>query len=341
MEKIRAAITGVHGYVPDYVLTNQELETMVDTNDEWIRTRTGIYERRILKGKEMGASEMGVHIVKGLLEKTNTNPDDIDLVICATVTGDMVFPDTANIVCDKVGIKNAFSYDINAACSGFLFAYTTGCQFIATGMYKKVIVIGMDKMSSIIDYEDRSTCIIFGDGGGGVLLEPTTEDVGFQDAELKSNGEGRHHLHMKAGGSLRPASTETIANKEHFVYQEGRTVFKHAVRGMSDTVGKIMQRNQLTSEDIAWLVPHQANMRIITSVAKAADFPMEKVMLNIHKYGNTTAGNYTPMLVGMGTTTQKRRQYFIDGFWRWIYVGNGLPQVGLLMKVTVFQRSIY
>lgn len=290
MTKIRAAITGVHGYVPDYILTNQELETMVETNDEWIQSRTGIKERRILKGEGKGVSEIGVKAVKGLLEKTNTKPEEIDLVICATVTGDMIFPDTANVVCDKVGIKNAFTFDINAACSGFLFAITTGSQFIATGMYKKVIVIGMDKMSSIIDYKDRATCIIFGDGGGAVLLEPNEEGMGFQDAELKSNGEGRHYLNMKAGGSAYPATAETVAAKEHFVYQEGRTVFKHAVRGMSDAVSKIMKRNHLTNENMAWLVPHQANMRIITSVASAADFPMEKVMVNIEKYGNTTAG---------------------------------------------------
>ena len=290
MGKIRAAITGVHGYVPDYILSNKELETMVETNDEWIQSRTGIKERRILKGKEQGVSELGVQVVNGLLEKTNTKPEEIDLVICATVTGDMVFPDTANIICDKVGIKNAFSFDINAACSGFLFAFSTGAQFIASGMCKKVIILGMDKMSSIIDYEDRATCIIFGDGGGAVLLEPTEEPIGFLDAELKCNGEGRHHLHMKAGGSAKPASIETVTAKEHFVYQEGRTVFKHAVRGMTDAVTTVMQRNKLDKENVAWMVPHQANMRIITSVAKAADFPMEKVMLNIHKYGNTTAG---------------------------------------------------
>ncbi len=290
MTKIRAAITGVHGYVPDYILTNQELETMVETNDEWIQSRTGIKERRILKGEGKGVSEIGVKAVKGLLEKTNTKPEEIDLVICATVTGDMIFPDTANVVCDKVGIKNAFTFDINAACSGFLFAITTGSQFIATGMYKKVIVIGMDKMSSIIDYKDRATCIIFGDGGGAVLLEPNEEGMGFQDAELKSNGEGRHYLNMKAGGSAYPATAETVAAREHYAYQEGRTVFKHAVRGMSDAVSKIMKRNHLTNENMAWLVPHQANMRIITSVASAADFPMEKVMVNIEKYGNTTAG---------------------------------------------------
>jgi len=290
MTNIKAAITGVHGYLPDYVLTNKELETMVDTNDEWIRSRTGIEQRHILKGKDKAASDMGVEMVKGLLEKTNTSPDEIEMVICATVTGDMVFPDTANIICDKVGINNAFGYDINAACSGFLFALTTGSQFIATGMYKKVIVIGLDVMSSIIDYTDRATCIIFGDGGGAVMLEPNEEGLGYQDAILRGNGDGRHYLHLKAGGSLKPTSAETVANREHFVYQEGRTVFKHAVRGMSDAVTSLMKRNDLDKDNLAWLVPHQANMRIITAVANAADFPMEKVMVNINKYGNTTAG---------------------------------------------------
>ncbi len=290
MATTRAAITGIFAYVPEYRLTNKELETMVDTNDEWIRSRTGIEERRILKGVGKGASEMGAKIVQGLLEKTNTKAEEIDLVICATVTGDMVFPDTANIIRDKVGIKSGFGYDINAACSGFLYAYSTGAQFIASGMCKKVIVIGLDKMSSIIDYEDRATCVIFGDGGGAVLLEPTEEENGFRDAVLRSDGMGRHYLHMKAGGSAYPASAETVANKEHYVYQEGRTVFKHAVRGMNTSIREVMQRNNLSANNVAWVVPHQANMRIITAVANAADFPMEKVMVNIHKYGNTTAG---------------------------------------------------
>jgi len=285
-----AAITGVHGYVPDYVLTNKELETMVDTNDEWIRSRTGISERRILKGENLGASDMGYEMVKGLLEKTNTNPDDIELVICATITGDMVFPDTANTICDKVGIKNAFGFDLNAACSGFLYALSTGEQFIKAGTYKKVIVIGMDVMSSILDYEDRSTCVIFGDGGGAVLLEPSEEGHGLQDAFLRSDGSGRHHLHMKAGGSLKPPSLETVKNKEHFVYQEGRPVFKSAVRGMISATEAVLARNKLTAEDINWVIPHQANIRIINSVADGLNIPMEKVVVNIQKYGNTTAG---------------------------------------------------
>jgi len=290
MQLVNAAITAVHGYVPDYVLTNKELETMVETNDEWIQSRTGIKTRHILKGEGKATSDMCVEVVKGILEKSNTAPEDIDMLICATVTGDMVFPDTANTIADKAGLKNAFGYDINAACSGFLYALTTGSQFIMTGMYKKVIVIGADKMSSIIDYTDRATCIIFGDGAGGVLLEPNQEGLGFQDAILKADGSGRDILHMKAGGSLKPASTETVLAKEHFVFQEGRSVFKKAVNGMVGTTKDLMKRNNIKKDDIDWMVPHQANIRIIKSVADGLDFPMEKVMLNIEKYGNTTAG---------------------------------------------------
>ena len=290
MSRKFAAITGVQGYVPDYILTNAELETIVDTNDEWIKTRTGISERRILKGDDMGSSFMAEKAVAGLLEKTNTSPDEIDMVICATVTPDMPFPDNANIVADKVGIKNAFCYDINAACSGFLYALVTGAKFVESGTHKKVIVIGVDKMSSIIDYSDRTTCVIFGDGGGAVLLEPTEDGLGIQDSILRSDGNGRHYLHQKAGGSQKPASLETIQNREHFVYQNGRPVFKAAVSSMSNVVKELMQRNQLSADDIKWLVPHQANIRIIETVSKMADFPLEKVMINIEKYGNTTAG---------------------------------------------------
>ena len=229
-------------------------------------------------------------MVKGLLEKTNTKPEEIDLLICATITGDMVFPDTANTICDKVGINNAFGFDINAACSGFLFALTTGEQFFKSGTYKKVIVLGMDVMSSILDYTDRTTCVIFGDGGGAVLLEPNDDGFGMQDAILRGDGAGRHHLHMKAGGSLKPPSQETVSAKEHFVYQEGRPVFKSAVRGMISTTEAIMKRNNLTADDISWVIPHQANIRIISSVADGLNFPMEKVVVNIHKYGNTTSG---------------------------------------------------
>jgi len=290
MSTIRAAITGVHGYLPDYILTNAELETMVDTNDEWITTRTGIKERRILKGENQGVSVIGIEAARGLLEKTNTQPEEIDLVIFATVTADMVFPDTANLVAAATGMSNAFCFDINAACSGFLYALTTGAQFIASGMHKKVIVIGADKMSSIIDYEDRATCIIFGDGGGAVLLEPDTSGNGILDYVHKSDGSGAEFLHMKAGGSRKPATVDTVMAKEHFVYQNGRPVFKAAVSGMSDVVRKVMERNQLAADDVRWVVPHQANIRIIETVARMADFPMERVMLNIQKFGNTTAG---------------------------------------------------
>lgn len=290
MTKIRAAITGVHGYVPDYILTNHELETMVDTNDEWIRSRTGIEERRILKGEGKGTSVIGAAAVKGLLEKTNTNPEEIDLIICATVTPDMPFPATANIVADIVGAKNAFGYDLSAACSGFLYAMDTGARHIESGMHKKVIVIGADKMSSIIDYTDRATCIIFGDGGGAVLLEPTTDEVGIMDSILKSDGSGAPYLHMKAGGSRKPASAETVANREHFAFQEGSTVFKFAVTNMANVAAEVMEKNNLTPDDISWLVPHQANKRIIDATAKRMGVGDDKVMLNIQRYGNTTAG---------------------------------------------------
>ena len=290
MSEKRAKITGVFGYVPEYVLTNRELETMVDTNDEWIRTRTGVQERRILKKEGWAASDMGAEMVKGLLAKTNTSPEDIELIICATITGDRIFPDTANTIADKTGITNAFGYDINAACSGFLYALTTGAKFIESGSHKKVIVLGLDVMSSILDYTDRATCIIFGDGGGAVLLEPDDNGSGIVDSVFKGDGSGRQYLHMKAGGSLKPPSAETVAAKEHYVYQEGRTVFKYAVKGMASTIQEIMQRHQLTNDDIDWLIPHQANIRIIKSVAEACDFPMEKVVVNIEKYGNTTAG---------------------------------------------------
>lgn len=290
MTKITAAITGVHGWVPDYVLTNQELETMVETNDEWITSRTGIKERRILKGENQGTSVIGIHAVNGLLEKTGTKAEDIDLLICATTTPDMLFPATANVISNGVGAKNAFSYDLQAACSGFIFALSTAAQFIETGKYKKVVVVGADKMSSIIDYKDRQTCIIFGDGGGAVLLEPDTEGFGIQDSILRSDGSGEQYLHMKAGGSRKPASIETINAREHYVYQEGSHVFKFAVTNMSEVTGDIMEKNNLASEDIAWLVPHQANKRIIEATAKRMGVSSDKVMLNIHKYGNTTSG---------------------------------------------------
>lgn len=290
MSSIKAAITGVSGYVPEYVLTNVELATMVDTSDEWITSRTGVKQRHILKEKGKACSDLGYEIVKRLLQKTDTDPDEIELLICATITGDMVFPDTANTICDKVGIKNAFAYDINAACSGFLFGLTTASKFIETGSLNKVIVVGVDYMSSIIDYTDRTTCVIFGDGGGSVLLEPSENSNGIHDSVFKGDGSGRVYLHMKAGGSLKRTSMETIANKEHYVFQEGRPVFKAAIKGMTDTVNTLLKRNDLIIENINWLVPHQANKRIISSVGEKLNFPAEKVMINIHKYGNTTAG---------------------------------------------------
>ena len=290
MQKITAAITAVGGYVPEYRLTNAELEKMVDTNDEWIRTRTGIEERRILKEEGKGSSDMAVPAVLELCKKRKINPEEIDCLICATVTPDMVFPATANIICDKIGATNAFSFDIGAACSGFLFALTTGVTFIESGRYKKVVVVGVDKMSSIIDYSDRTTCIIFGDGAGAVLLEANTEGNGVLDSLLKSDGHGRQYLHMKAGGSVKPSTVETVLAKEHYVYQEGQAVFKFAVKGMADVSYELMQRNNLTADDVAWLVPHQANLRIIDATAKRMGLPHEKIMINIQKYGNTTAG---------------------------------------------------
>ena len=290
MEKINAAITGVQGYVPDYVLTNKELETLVDTNDEWIVSRTGVKERRILKEEGKGSSELGTKAIKGLLAKTNTSADEIDLIICATATPDMVFPSTACIIANNIGAKNAFAYDLMAACSGFLFALSTASKFIETGTYKKVIVVGADKMSSIVDYTERATCIIFGDGAGAVLLEPTKDGLGIQDSILKSDGSGMEFLHMKAGGSAKPASHATIDAKEHYIFQDGQPVFKAAVKSMADVSEEIMERNNLSADDVAWLVPHQANKRIIDATAKRMGVGNEKVMLNIEKYGNTTNG---------------------------------------------------
>lgn len=290
MEKITAAITGVNGYVPEFVLSNKVLETMVDTNDEWIISRTGIKERRILKGKGKGSSDLAVPAVLGLLEKTNTKPEEIDFLICATVTPDYVFPATANIICDKIGAKNAFGYDLMAACSGFLYALATGSKFIECGQYKKVIVVGVDKMSSIVDYTDRTTCVLFGDGCGAVLLEPSKDDTGIKDSILKSDGSGAPYLHQKAGGSVNPPSHETIDAKQHFVFQEGQPVFRAAVKSMADVSAEIMEKNNLSGEDIAWLVPHQANKRIIDATARRMGVGIDKVMLNIERYGNTTSG---------------------------------------------------
>jgi 3-oxoacyl-[acyl-carrier-protein] synthase-3 len=280
MGKLRAAITGINAWVPEYRLDNHEISRMVDTSDEWIMQRVGIKERRILKGEGLGSSDMGEMAVNGLLEKTGTSPEEIDLLICSTATPD--------IISDKVGIKNAFSFDLNAACSGFLFALQTGAAYIETGRYKKVIIVGADKMSSITDYTDRTTCPLFGDAAGAVLLEPTTEEIGIMDYIFRTDGAGRKFLHLKAGGSAKPASHETIDAKEHFIYQEGQTVFKFAVSNMADIAAEIMEKNNLKSEDIAWLVPHQANLRIIDATGRRMGLPPEKVMINIQNYGNTT-----------------------------------------------------
>ena len=285
----KAAITGIHGYVPDYVLTNAELERMVDTNDEWITSRTGIKERHILKGEGMGSSHMGAKAVAGLLEKMNIKPEEVDLLICATTTPDYVFPCTANLICDMVGIRNVGSFDIQAACSGFLYALTVGSQFIETGKYKKVIVVGADKMSAIVDYTDRTTCVLFGDGAGAVMLQPSEEGFGVLDSIIKSDGSGQSHLFQKAGGSRYPPTHETVEKRWHYVYQDGPSVFKFAVKNMADVSAEIMERNHLAGSDVAWLVPHQANKRIIDATAHRMGIDTDKVMMNIHKYGNTTA----------------------------------------------------
>lgn len=287
--KITAAITAVGGYVPDYILTNAELETMVETSDEWIKSRTGISERRILKGENKGISAMAAPAVQNLLDSRGINAEEIDCLICCTVTPDMIFPATANIICDKIGAVNAFGFDLSAACSGFLFGVTTGTSFIESGRYKKVVVVGADKMSAIVDYTDRTTCVLFGDAAGAILLEPNTEGYGIQDSILRSDGSGAQFLKMAAGGSARPASIETVMAKEHVIYQEGQQVFKFAVKGMADVSYELLQKNNLTGDDIAWLVPHQANKRIIDATANRMGLSMDKVMINIQRYGNTTS----------------------------------------------------
>ncbi len=312
---IRAAITTVAGYVPDYVMTNQELEKLVDTTDEWIITRTGIKERRILKEPGKATSDMASEAVKRLCEKRGISPKEIELLICATVTPDMVFPAVANIVCDKIGATNAWSYDIAAACSGFLYTLVTAAQFIQNGTYKKVVVVGSDKMSSIIDFEDRSTCVIFGDGAGAVLLEPSSDElVGIQDFILKTDGSGRQYLHLKAGGSMMPASRETVDKKLHFVYQEGPPVFKHAVYNMAEVSAEIMRRNNLKADDVDWLVSHQANKRIIDATAKRMGIGAEKVLMNIERYGNTTAGTIPLLLWDYEKQLKKGDNLIISAF---------------------------
>ncbi|MGF1922787.1 MAG: beta-ketoacyl-ACP synthase III [Bacteroidia bacterium] len=290
MNKIHAAITAVNGYVPDYIMTNKELETFVDTSDEWITSRTGIKERRILKGEGLGTSDMAVEAVNGLLKKRGIGAEEIELIIFCTTTPDYPFPASANVLADKIGAKNAWGYDLQAACSGFIFGLSTGAQFIESGKHKKVLVVGGDKMSSIINYDDRTTCIIFGDGCGAVLLEPNEEGLGLQDSILRSDGSGRNYLGQKAGGSVRPASLESVSNNEHVVHQDGKAVFKFAVTNMADVAAEIMERNQLTSNEVTWLVPHQANKRIIDATASRMGLDTDKVMINIERYGNTTNG---------------------------------------------------
>jgi 3-oxoacyl-[acyl-carrier-protein] synthase III len=325
MNKITAAITCVHGYVPEYVLTNAELEKLVDTNDQWITTRTGIKERRILKTPGLATSDMGVEAVNGLLKKRGITADDIELIIFATVTPDMVFPSTACILADKIGAKNAWGYDLAAACSGFLFALETGAKFIESGKYSKVLVVGGDKMSSIIDYTDRNTCIIFGDGLGCVLLEPNQDGNGVVDSILKIDGNGRHFLHQKAGGSLKPPTHETVDAKEHYVYQDGKTVFKFAVTGMAEVSAEIMERNNLKADDITWLVPHQANLRIIDATAQRMGLSQEKVMINIDHFGNTTNGTIPLLLWEWENKLKKGDNLVLSAFgggftWGSIYV---------------------
>jgi 3-oxoacyl-[acyl-carrier-protein] synthase-3 len=324
MEKITAAITGVQGYLPDYVLTNEELSTIVDTSDEWITSRTGIKERRIMK--DGATSDMAARAVEGLLKKKGLDPLDIDLVIVATVTADYPFPSTANLVADKVGMKNAWSFDVNAACSGFIYALATGSQFIQTGKYKKVIVIGADMMSSIIDYQDRTTCVIFGDGAGAVLLEPTTDGTGIQDFLLHSDGSGVKYLVQPAGGAARPASRETVDERLHYVKQEGQQVFKFAVTNMAEVSANIMDRNNLKSEDVDWLVPHQANLRIIDATANRMGLPSEKVMINIQKYGNTTAGTLPLCLWDYESQLKKGDNIILSAF------GGGFTWGALYLK---------
>ncbi|MFQ3180615.1 MAG: 3-oxoacyl-[acyl-carrier-protein] synthase-3 [Polaribacter sp.] len=296
MTKITAAITAVGKYVPDYILTNKELENYVETNDEWITSRTGIKERRILKGEGLGTSYMAIKAAEDLLKKSNTKPEDIDLVIVGTATPDLPVASTAAYVASEIGATNAFAYDLQAACSSFLYGMSTAASYIESGRYKKILLIGADKMSSIIDYADRATCIIFGDGAGAALFEPNNEGLGLQDEYLRSDGIGRDFLRIEAGGSIMPTTEQTVKDKKHFVYQEGKTVFKYAVSNMADVSEKMLTRNNLTEKDIQWLVPHQANKRIIEATANRVGVAPEKVMMNIHKYGNTTSATL-PLLL--------------------------------------------
>jgi 3-oxoacyl-[acyl-carrier-protein] synthase-3 len=323
---VRSRIIGCGSYLPANVVTNDELAKRVDTSDEWIMTRIGIKERRILKGEGKGSSDLGQKAVEDLLQKTGTSPEEVDLLICATVTPDMQFPATANIISDKVGINNAFSFDLNAGCSGFLFALATGSKYITSGLYKKVIIVGSEKMSSIVDYTDRQTCPIFGDGAAAVMLEPTTENVGIVDEMLHTQGFGRKHLHQKAGGSCKPASHETVDAREHFIYQEGNHVFKHAVSNMADVSVEMMEKHNMTADDLAWLVPHQANNRIIEATAKRMGLAKEKVMINIEKYGNTTSATIPLCLWEWEDQLKKGDNIILSGF------GAGFTWGSILLK---------
>ncbi len=323
MKKISAAITGVHGFVPKDILSNEDLSKIVDTSDEWILSRTGIKERRIMK--DGASSDMAMEAVNALLRKKNIDPLEIELVIVGTVTPDYPFPSTANVLCDKTGMKNAWGFDLNAACSGFLFALSTGAQFIETGKYKKVLVVGVDKMTSIVDYQDRTTCVIFGDGAGVVLLEPNEEGLGIQDFILRSDGSGREFLVQPAGGSAMPPSHETIDQRMHYVKQEGKQVYKFAVTNMAEVSAEIMEKNNLTSDDVAWLVPHQANLRIIDATANRMGLPSEKVMINIQKYGNTTAGTLPLCLWDYESQLKKGDNIILSAFgggftWGAVYI---------------------
>jgi len=325
MKKIRAAVSGVGGFVPPDVLDNFELSRMVDTSDEWIMQRIGIKERRILKEKGKATSYMGTKAVKELLKKTNTDPASVDFLVCGTVTSDMPFPAASQLICDKAGLSNAFGYDVNAACSGFLFALETGRRFIESGAYKKVIVVGADMMSSITNYEDRTTCPLFGDGAAAVLLEPSADDTGIIDSIMGVDGSGSKHLHMYAGGSLHPTSHETVDKKQHFVFQEGQTVFKFAVSKMADISDEIMKRNNLTHNDIKYLVPHQANMRIIEATARRMEINRDQVMINIEKYGNTTAATIPLCLWDFESQLKKGDNLILTSFgagftWGAVYI---------------------
>lgn len=326
MQEIKAAITGVAGFVPEDVITNFDLEKMVDTNDEWITTRTGIKQRHIVKDPDKATSDMAVSAIQTLIEKTGLDPETVDMIIVATVTADYPFPDTANIVADKIGAKNAFGYDINAACSGFIFSLFTAAKFIETGTYKKILVVGADQMSSILNYKDRSTCILFGDGAGVILLEPDSSGNGILDAVMGGDGSGAQYLHMKAGGSKHPATPETVANNEHYAFQEGRVVFKAAINGMVDSINELLEKSNLSIDDIDWIIPHQANKRIITSVGQQLNCPEEKVLINIENYGNTTAGTIPLVMRDFESKFKKGDNIILTAF------GGGFTWGSVLVK---------